>query len=190
MEDYIKKFLNELSAQINKVSWKEIALGIKIIQATYEYDGKIFLIGNGGSAAIVSHFASDLNKTVFGHRGEKNAKRFRAISLVDNISALTAWANDAGFENVFSEQLKNFAREKDALIAISSSGNSPNIIKAVEAAKNLHMSIVGFMGFDGGKLLPLADAKIYVPFQEYEIVESAHEIICHLITAYFKEVIK
>lgn len=190
MEDYIKDFLNKLSSQINQVSWKEIALSIKILQATYEHDGKIFLIGNGGSAAIATHFANDLNKTVFGQRGEKKVKRFQAMSLADNASSLTAWANDVGFEEVFSEQLKNFAKANDDLVAISSSGNSANIIKAAQTAKNIHMQIIGFTGFDGGKLLPLSDAKIHLPSQEYEIVESGHEAICHLITTYFKEVIK
>lgn len=190
MEEYIKKFLNELGDQINQVSWKEIALAIKIIQATYEHDGKIFLIGNGGSAAIATHFANDLNKTVFGQKGEKNVRRFQAMSLADNTSALTAWANDVGFEEVFSEQLKNFAKANDDLIAISSSGNSPNIIKAAQTAKNLHMQIIGLVGFDGGKLSSLADAKIRIPSQKYEIIESAHEAICHLITTYFKEFIK
>ncbi len=179
-----------MNTQINKVSWKEIAFGIKILQAAYEHDGKIYLIGNGGSAAIASHFANDLNKTVFGQKGEKKAKRFQAISLADNTPALTAWANDVGFEAIFSEQLKNFAQEKDVLAAISSSGNSLNIIKAAEVAKSLHMPIIGLVGFDGGKLLPLADAKIHIPSQKYEIIESAHEAICHLIITYFKETIK
>jgi len=190
MEEFIKSFLGRLNEQINQVSWKEIARAVKLMQAAYEHDGKIFLIGNGGSAAIATHFANDLNKTVFGYKGEKNAKRFQAISLSDNTSALTAWANDVGFEDVFAEQLRNFGQDKDILIAISSSGNSPNIIKAVAMAKNLHMSVAGFAGFEGGKLLELSDAKILIPSREYEIIESAHESICHLIVTYFKEVIK
>lgn len=190
MENYIKNFVAELNSEMNKVSWKDIAFGVKILQIAYEYDGKIFIIGNGGSAAIASHFANDLNKTVFGQKGEKKIKRFQVICLADNTPSLTAWANDVGFEDIFSEQLKNFAQEKDVLIAISSSGNSPNIIKAVNVAKELHLSVIGFTGFDGGKLFSLADAKIHIPSKVYEIVESAHDAICHLITRYFKEVIK
>jgi len=189
MENYIKNFFQELSAQMNQVSWKEIAHAIKILHATHEDDGQVYLIGNGGSAAIASHFANDLNKTVLGKGGAKKTKRFRAISLSDNAPTLTAWANDVGFEDVFAEQLKNFAQEKDALVVISSSGNSPNIIKAAETAKNLHLSVIGFVGFDGGKLLPLSDAKIYVPSPKYAIVESAHDAICHLITTYFEELL-
>ena len=189
MEDYIKKFFQELDAQINKISWQEIAKAIKILQSTYENDGRVYLIGNGGSAAIATHFVNDLNKTVFGQRGEKNVKRFQAISLADNTSALTAWANDVGFESVFSEQLKNFAKDTDALVAISSSGNSPNIIKAVETARSLHLPAIGLVGFDGGKLLSLSDAKIHIPSSKYSIVESAHDAICHLITTYFEELL-
>jgi D-sedoheptulose 7-phosphate isomerase len=189
MEDYIKDFFQELATQMDKISWKEIARATKILHSTYENDGKVYLIGNGGSAAIATHFTNDLNKTVFGQKGEKNVKRFQATSLVDNTSALTAWANDVGFESVFSEQLKNFSQEKDALIAISSSGNSPNIIKAVETAKNLHLPIISLTGFDGGKLISLSDAKIHIPSSKYAIIESAHEAICHLITTYFEELL-
>lgn len=190
MENYIKSFFEELDNELSKVSWKEVAKAIKILQSTYEHDGKVYLIGNGGSAAIASHFANDLNKTVLGHKGGKEAKRFQAISLSDNVPVLTAWANDVGFEAVFSEQLKNFAQDKDALMAISSSGKSPNIIKAVETAKNLHLPIIGLVGFDGGKLLPLSDAKILISSFKYAIVESAHDAITHLITTYFEEAIK
>lgn len=189
MENYIKNFFQELEEQMDKISWQEIAKAIKILQATYEDDGQVYLIGNGGSAAIASHFANDLNKTVLGQERIKKTKRFRAISLSDNAPTLTAWANDIGFEQIFSEQLKNFAKDIDALVAISSSGNSPNIIKAVETAKNLHLSVIGLLGFDGGKILSLCDARIHVPSSKYAIVESAHEAICHLITTYFEELL-
>lgn len=189
MENYIKNFFRELGSQMDKISWKEIAHAIKILQSTYENDGQVYLIGNGGSAAIASHFANDLNKTVLGKRGAKKTKRFRAISLSDNASTLTAWANDVGFEDIFAEQLKNFAQEKDTLVVISSSGNSPNIIKAAETAQNLHLPIIGFVGFDGGKLLSLSDAKIHVSSDKYAVVESAHDAICHLITTYFEELL-
>ncbi|MCD6177969.1 SIS domain-containing protein [bacterium] len=190
MENYVKTFLEEVALNLKKVSWKEIAKAMKILQTAYEADGKLFLIGNGGSAAIASHFANDLNKTVFGKKGEKKVKRFQAISLADNIPTLSAWANDVGYEYVFSEQLKNFAQEKDVLIAISSSGNSPNIIKAAQTAKSFHLPIIAFVGFDGGKLISLADAKIHVPSNSYAIVESCHGAICHHIITYFQELLE
>lgn len=190
MENYIKEFFHKLSEKINEVSWQEIAKAIKILHSTYEHGGRVYLIGNGGSAAIASHFANDLNKTVLGHKDYKKTKRFQAISLSDNVPVLTAWANDVGYEVIFSEQLKNFAQDRDTLIAISSSGNSPNIIKAIETAKSLHLSVVGLVGFDGGKVLPLLDSRVHVPSENYAIVESVHDAICHLITIYFEEIIR
>jgi D-sedoheptulose 7-phosphate isomerase len=190
MENYIKNFLGELNVETNKVEWREVALAIKFLQAAYECGGNVYLVGNGGSSAIASHFANDLNKTVLGHKGEKNAKRFKAICLSDNIPVLTAWANDTGFEKVFSEQLKNFANPQDVLIAISSSGNSANILEAVKTARQIHMPVIGLLGFDGGQAASLVNAKIHIPSLKYGIVESGHDAICHLITNYFEENIK
>jgi D-sedoheptulose 7-phosphate isomerase len=190
MKEYINKYFLDLNDKINKVSWEEIAKAIKIIYSVYENGGMIYLIGNGGSAAIASHFMNDLNKTILGHKGDKKAKRFQAMALSDNVPVLTAWANDVGFESVFSEQLRNFATPKDVLIAISSSGKSKNIIRAVDVAKDLHLSVIGLVGFDGGELLPMSDAKIYIPSNNYGIVESGHDAITHFITNYFEEAIK
>jgi len=190
MEKYIKEFFHKLSTKLNEVSWQEIAKAIKILHSTYEHGGRVYLIGNGGSAAIASHFANDLNKTVLGYKGHKKAKRFQAISLSDNVSLLTAWANDVGYEAIFSEQLKNFAQDSDTLIVISSSGNSPNIIKAIETAKSLHLSVIGLVGFEGGKALSLLDSRIHISSKNYAIVESGHDAICHLIVSYFEEIIK
>jgi D-sedoheptulose 7-phosphate isomerase len=190
MENYIQEFLNELNIKTSRVAWKEVVLATKFLQSAYESGANIYLIGNGGSSAIASHFANDLNKTTLGHKGEKKVRRFRAICLSDNTPVLTAWANDAGYEKIFSEQLKNFAKPHDVLVAISSSGNSPNIIEAVKTAKEMQMPVVGFIGFDGGKVASLADAKIYIPSVKYGIVESAHDAICHLITNDFEENIK
>lgn len=189
MENYIKDYFQELNNQISKISLQEIIKAINYLRSAYECGGRVYLIGNGGSSSIASHFANDLNKTILGHKGEKQIKRFQAFSLSDNVPVLTAWANDVGYEKIFSEQLKNFARPKDILIAISSSGNSANIIEAVKIAKELSLSVIGFMGFDGGKLLGLADAKVYVPSFDYGIVESAHDAFCHLITSYFEQTV-
>ena len=189
MENHIKNFLEELRNKTDKVSKEEIIKAIKCLNSAYENGNRVYLIGNGGSSAIASHFANDLNKTILGHKGEKKIKRFQAISLCDNVPVMTAWANDVSFDKIFSEQLKNFAKQGDVLTAISSSGNSPNIIEAVKTAKDLSLQVVGFMGFDGGKLLELSDAKIYVPSFEYAIVESIHDSICHLIISYFEKIL-
>lgn len=188
MEKYIANFFDEISEHLKLVSQVEIAKAFKILEATYERDGRIYVIGNGGSLAIARHMVGDLNKTVFGHRLDRDVKRFQAVALPTTDSELTAWANDVGYDMIFAGPLKNYIQETDVLIAISSSGNSINIIKAVEVAKDFNIPVIALTGFDGGKLLPLADAKILVPTGKgkYDIVESIHEVVVHLITRYFQ----
>ena len=116
-------------------------------------------------------------------------KRFQAIRLPSTESELTAWANDVGYDMVFAGPLKNYLSDRDIVIAISSSGNSPSIIKAIELAKSRHVPVIGMSGFDGGVLNTLADAKVLVPTPkgEYEVVEGVHAVILHMIVKYFKE---
>lgn len=191
MKNHISKFFNEMDYYMKQVSHEEISKAFRILEAAYERDGKIYVIGNGGSLAIARHFVGDLNKTVFGHHIHKEVKRFQSVSLPTTDAELTAWANDIGYDMVFAGPLKNYVQEQDVLIAISSSGNSSNIIKAVEVAKEKGIPVIGMSGFDGGRLNQLADAKILVPTEKgrYDLVESIHETICHLITNYFQGVI-
>lgn len=191
MESYINNFFEEVKNCLKLVSPIEIAKAFKILHATYERDGRIYAIGNGGSLAIANHLVGDLNKTVFGQKIEKPIKRFQAICLPSTGAELTAWANDLGYEMIFAGPLKNYIQETDCLVAISSSGNSKNIIKAAEVAKNYNVPIVALVGFDGGELLKFGDAKIFVPTEKgrYDIVESVHNIIVHLITKYFQDLI-
>ncbi|MEK7169301.1 MAG: SIS domain-containing protein [Patescibacteria group bacterium] len=187
MEKYIKDFSEKVIALIRNLPHEEIAKAIDILQATYERDGRIYIFGNGGSLALATHWVSDFNKTVFSHHLDMHARRFQAIRLPTTESELTAWANDVGYDMVFAGPLKNYIQDTDAIIAISSSGKSPNIIKAVEVAKEYKVPIIGLSGFDGGKLNELATAKILVktPPGEYEAVESVHGVILHMITRYF-----
>lgn len=188
MEKYITKYIKKTVKLLNNLPSKEIAKAINILQATYERDGRIFVFGNGGSLSMATHWVADFNKTVFSHHLEKNIRRFQAIRLPTTEEELTAWANDVSFEMVFAGPLKNYIKEGDAVIAISSSGNSPNVIKAVELAKEYQLPIIGVTGFDGGKLNQLSDAKIVVKTEkgEYELVEGIHSMILHLMTKYFK----
>lgn len=188
MENYIKKYLKKSEKLLQALPEKEIAKAMNILQATYERDGKIYICGNGGSLSMATHWVADFNKTVFSHHLDKNTRRFQAIRLPTTEEEITAWANDIGFDMVFAGPLKNYIREGDTLIAISSSGNSLNIIKAVELAKEYKIPVIGISGFDGGLLNQLADAKIVVKTQkrEYELVEGIHAVILHLITKYFK----
>ncbi len=174
-------------ALIRNLPHEEIAKAIDILQATYERDGRIYIFGNGGSLALATHWVSDFNKTVFSHHLDMHARRFQAIRLPTTESELTAWANDVGYEMVFAGPLKNYIQDTDAVIAISSSGKSPNIIKAVQVAKEYKVPVIGLSGFDGGQLNELATAKILVktPPGEYEAVESVHGVVLHMITRYF-----
>ncbi len=191
MELFITNFFKEISEHLKEISPIEIAKALRILEATYERDGRIYVIGNGGSLAIARHFVGDLNKTVFKQHIDKKIKRFQAIALPSTDAELTAWANDIGYDMVFAGPLKNYIQETDTLIAISSSGNSENIIKAVEVAKEFMIPVIGLSGFDGGKLNEMADVKILVTSEKgkYDIVESIHETVCHLITRYFQELI-
>ena len=139
----------------------------------------IFLIGNGGSAANASHFAQDLCKGTLPNLEVQ--KRFRAISLSDNVSYITALANDEGYETIYVQQLINLAHSGDRLIAISGSGDSPNILRAVEYANQSEMTTLGVTGFKGGKLESLVDLMVNVPSQNMGLVEAVHSIIFHLV---------
>ncbi len=190
MKKYIKYFSDQVIQALTALPEAEIAKAIDILQATYERDGRIYVFGNGGSLALATHWVSDFNKTVFGHgAGDQHSKKFQAIRLPSTESELTAWANDVGYDMVFAGPLKNYIQDADTIVAISSSGNSTNIIKAVELAKSYKIPVIGLSGFDGGKLNELADAKILIPTApgEYGIVESVHGTVLHLITQYFQD---
>jgi D-sedoheptulose 7-phosphate isomerase len=188
MEDFIKDFARKVEDCLENLPAEEIAKAINIIQACYERDGRIYIFGNGGSLAIATHWVSDINKTIFSHHLDHPGRRFQAIRLPSTESEITAWANDVGYDMVFAGPLKNYLQETDVIIAISSSGNSENIVKAAQFAKEQNVPIIGLSGFDGGKLNELSDAKILVKTEkgEYEVVESAHGTIMHLIVKYFK----
>ena len=189
MEDYIRQFSVNVIAALEDLPTEEIAKALDILQATYERDGRIYVFGNGGSLALATHWVSDFNKTVFSHHLDKHSRRFQAIRLPTTEEELTAWANDVGFDMVFAGPLRNYMQDSDTVIAISSSGNSPNVVKAVELAKSYKIPIIGLSGFDGGRLNEFADAKIKISTAkgQYELVESVHGVILHLMTRYFKD---
>lgn len=139
----------------------------------------VVIFGNGGSAATASHLACDLAKTacVPGH------SRVRALALTDNVPLLTAWGNDASYEVVFAEQVRTLVRRRDVAIAISASGNSPNILAGAIAAREVGAAVVGVTGFGGGKLQALCDVCLVVPSHEYGPVEDLHMIFVHAVTA-------
>lgn len=173
-----KKDINELSIQ--KM--------IDILLCNYDKNKNIFIIGNGGSAANASHFAQDLSK---GTRiSLMHNKRIKAISLTDNVSFITAIANDDGYGNIFTQQLLTYSNDGDTLIAISGSGNSINIINAVSWANRNRLTTIGITGFDGGKLREMCQLSIHVPQHNMFVVEIIHLMILHYITLKVRESIK
>lgn len=190
MRKYITDYMEVVAKHLNDSPVDEISKAINILQATYERDGRIYIFGNGGSLAIATHWVSDFNKTVFSHNLTSHPRRFQAIRLPSTEEEMSAWANDVGYDMVFAGPLQNYIQESDCVIAISSSGNSPNIIKAVELAKARHVPVIGLSGFlKTNKLNQLADAKILIetPTGQYTVVESVHHTILHLLTSYFQE---
>lgn len=161
-----------------------IAEALQLVEKAYRSGKQIFIIGNGGSASTASHMVCDFQKFILGYKGDRKIPRMKALSLSDNTEVLTAWANDVGYEVVFSEQLKNQAEEGDLLIALSASGSSPNIIRAVDVAKLKGIKVIGLTGFAGGKLKELADVPIHVESNDYGIVENVHLMFGHMAARY------
>ena len=143
----------------------------------------VFICGNGGSAANASHFCEDLGKSSLDPADFNNEEmpRLKVLSLTDNTPYILAWGNDEGFERIFVEQLKNFASPGDILISISGSGNSPNVLRAVEWANNHELTTWGITGFDGGQLQKLADHNLHVPSDDMGLVESVHLVAFHWV---------
>ena len=178
----IKQYIERLREMLAKLNIDTISSIIDAMESLHG-DGKIYIIGNGGSAATASHMANDLS----GGLKLRDIRNFDVESLSDNSSVCTAIANDIGYENIFYAQLKNKITSNDMLIAISCSGNSDNIIKAVEYAKEQNTIIIGLTGFIGGKLKPLSDINFHINSEngEYGLVEDLHMILDHIIYTYY-----
>lgn len=190
MDKFITKFLANTTKALNGLPKKEIRKAAKLLLDVYQKGSHLYVFGNGGSWAMAGHWVSDFNKTIFSTLPSNNKMaRFQAIRVPGTHEELTAWANDVGYEMVFAGPLAAHLQKDDVVIAISSSGSSPNIVNAVKLAKERGAKVIGISGFDGGQLNKFADAKIFVPTEkgEYEIVESVHSAVLHLLTKYFKE---
>jgi D-sedoheptulose 7-phosphate isomerase len=181
------EYLDEVSGIAAALDRSDIDRAIEILYSAWKDDRQIFVIGNGGSASTATHFACDLNKWV----SDEAERKFRAFALVDNIPLMSALTNDNGWSEVYSEQLRNFFRKGDVLVAISVHGGSgsdkagpwsQNLLKAVKYAKDNGGKVVGLSGFDGGVLKTAADACIVVPANSTPHVEGMHLVLTHLIS--------
>lgn len=177
------KYLGELKGVMDEFPLADLKNLTEILFRAYQNDRTIFLFGNGGSAALASHLATDLAKgTHFpGPASMKNVRRMRVLALTDNTPLMTAWSNDLEYEQVFSGQLENFVRARDVAFGISGSGNSPNVLRALELARRSGATTVGFAGFGGGKMKALLDCAVVVNSTNMQQVEDAHVILSHLL---------
>ncbi len=170
-------YLQELHDAMQHTLGDDLGRAIDILRDARARGATIFFCGNGGSASTASHFACDLGKnTVHPVLG-----RFRTIALVDNIPAVTAWGNDNGYDQIFVEQARNLLRPGDVLVAISGSGNSPNVLHAVDYARSLGCTVIGLIGFAGGALKDRSDVALIVPGRTIEQAEDGHLILNHAI---------
>jgi D-sedoheptulose 7-phosphate isomerase len=170
---------------LDSVDVNEIESFIETIYDAFEREATIYVIGNGGSAANASHLAQDLVKgTCADLTGDR---RIRALSLTDNFAFFSALGNDEGYDQVFVQQLRTFYRPGDVLIAISGSGNSPNVLRAVEFANDNGMTTVAVTGFDGGRLRALATSCVHVPLNDMCTAESVHTVVFHYVILRLRE---
>lgn len=179
--DFSHSYIERLKSILNTFDHQAVAAFIQVLETARNNDNTIYFIGNGGSAATASHFSNDIS---YGTRNW--SKPFKSISLTDNVAVLTAVANDYSFEEIFVKQLQVNLNPKDVVVAISASGNSPNIVKAIEYANSVGAVTVGICGFTGGKLKEISQYPIHVTSEkgEYGPVEDVHMIIDHLVGNY------
>jgi D-sedoheptulose 7-phosphate isomerase len=179
----VRPFLDRVGQELARIKPEEVQALADAIYACYQKQRMVFLVGNGGSGSNASHFCEDLGKGTLRRQDFENdgKQRLRTLSLTDNMPYILAWANDEGFDRVFVEQLKNLASAGDLLIAISGSGNSPNVLRAVEWANRNGLVTFGCTGFSGGKLRTLAQKNLHVPLDDMGIVESIHLTAFHWV---------
>lgn len=182
-KNFIRQYTSKLINIIKGFDDMSISHIVELLEKSHNSNSTIYILGNGGSAATASHMENDLG---IGLK-IRNIRNFNVQSLSDNSSVCTAIANDIGYENIFYTQLKNNIKEEDLVIAISCSGNSKNIIKAVKYAKKMNSKIIGMTGFDGGELRTLSDVNFHIETEkgEYGLVEDAHMILDHLLFSYY-----
>ena len=179
----IKRYLEEVQHTLTALPLERIQDVVDVLLSANRVGSTVFTLGNGGSAATASHFACDLAKGTI----VPGCPRYRVVALTDNIPLMTAWSNDVSYEDVFAEQLTGLIELGDIVIAFSGSGNSPNVLRAVELARRAGGITIGFSGFAGGKLNSLVDVSVVAPNNCMEQIEDVHVVLCHLITTVLRE---
>lgn len=164
----------QLAAQLNTDAFQQ---GIDMVRAAFDSGKKIITCGNGGSASTASHYITDWNKMVNLATG----KKFRGVCLCDNMGLITAYGNDLSYADVFAGQVDALMDEGDLLIAVSGSGNSPNVLKAIEAARRTGGKVLGVVGYDGGKMMPMCDHSVWVNSFDMQMCEDVHLMFGHMV---------
>ena len=186
---FARGYLEQVSSSVARLPLAQIAAFAETVERAYRDDRQVFLIGNGGSASTASHMACDLAKNIYPANALAGIRRFRVLSLTDNVALITALANDCGYDRVFAEQLSYYVRPGDLVIAISASGNSPNVLEALVAARGAGARTAALLGFDGGRARELADLSVVIDSGDYGHVEDAHLVVNHLVTAWMRRVV-
>jgi D-sedoheptulose 7-phosphate isomerase len=174
---YVNTYFDQVVCVIEKLPLTTIDQITEVLLRAYDSGRMVYLFGNGGSAALASHFVCDLGK------GATNgsSKRFKALAFTDNVPLMTAWANDARYEDIFAEQLMNFVRPNDIAFAISGSGRSPNVLKALKVAREAGAFTIGLTGFQGGEMRDLCDLCVIIPSDNMQIIEDLHLSVTHAL---------
>lgn len=183
-----QQFKEEFLRAYNSVDIYRVKAFLDVMMTAFHEEQIIYTLGNGGSGAAASHLCEDIGKGTLPNMGME--KRFKVLSLADNTPYILAWANDEGYETIFEQQLRNFAKPRDVVIGISGSGNSANVLNAVRYANRQGLITVGFTGFDGGELGRLVDHHVHVACDDMGIVESVHGTLMHYIVIELKNRLK
>ena len=183
MKDYLENYINQQKMAVDAIPVEEVAGIIELFSAARKNEQQIFVCGNGGSASNASHFITDLGKS----SSDKSYRRFRCLSLNENVSWITAIANDYSYDDVYMRQLENYARPGDVLMVLSVSGNSPNIVKAVDWGRQHGLVTIALVGAKKGQLAEIASHVIVINSNHYGRVEDCQMHICHMICYAFIE---
>lgn len=180
IQEYLTAYSNKVHRAVESISAEKMDLVFSVLKEKLINGNQIFTAGNGGSAAIAAHLCCDWAK---GTRIEGEPS-LRVQSLMENTSLFTALANDVSYEEAVSEQLKMFARTDDAVVLISSSGNSPNMVRAAHTARKMELDVISLTGFDGGKLMQASDINLHIAINNYGMVEDCHQTLMHVFAQY------
>ncbi len=184
MNDYresISAYLQKEQEVLRALDVESINAALNLLEETFEREKMVYIFGNGGSSATASHFQNDFNKGI----SEYTQKKFRFLCLNDNVATIMAIANDIGFEDIFRFQLEGRLEPGDIVVAVSGSGNSANVLRGVEYARQCGNRVIGLTGFSGGKLMQLSDVSLHVPVMSMQITEDIHMVFDHLMMSIF-----